>query len=110
MAWPVEAVLILTAFGGCWLAAGAGLVAWRSRSWSMAAVGALILASLGGEVAALNGSAAGGTTGGIGVASLLCAGLALAALAAYLVQPPPEPRIEEAHRLSGPALNPDSEA
>jgi hypothetical protein len=111
MAWPIVAILILAAFFGCWIVCAAGQVAWAQRSWALGLLAAAVLASLGAEVAALNGSAAGGSLGGLGVISLLTAGMALAAFALYLLLPPPvEPDLEVRRRPSGPAANPDSEA
>jgi hypothetical protein len=111
MAWPIVAILILAAFVGCWIACAAAQVAWGQRSWPLGVLAVAVVASLGAEVAALNGSAVGGSVGGLGVISLLLGGVALAALAVYLLSPPPEEQ-EPAVRLqpSGPAANPDSEA
>jgi hypothetical protein len=111
MAWPIVAILILAAFVGCWIACAAAQVAWEQRSWPLGVLAAAVLASLGAEVAALNGSALGASVGGLGVVSLLMAGVALAAFAIYLLVPPPEDGEPEV-RLgpSGPAGNPDSEA
>lgn len=111
MAWPIAAILILAALAGCWVACGAAQVAWNQRSLPLAAVAAAGLASLSAEVAALNGSALGGSLGGLGVVSMLMGGIALAAFAAYLLTPPPEERDTPLHpRPTGPAANPDSEA
>ncbi len=111
MAWPVVAVLLLAALGGCWVACAASQVAWAQRSWPLALVAAAVLSSLFAEVAALNGSALGGTLGGLGVVTLFTAGIALAALAYYLLTPPrDEPEREPPGRPRGPAANPDSEA
>jgi hypothetical protein len=86
-------------------------VAWTQRSLPLAVLAVAVLASLGAEVGALNGSAVGGSLGGLGVVTLLLGGVALAALAVYLLSPPPERPEEPAlPRLSGPAGNPDSEA
>lgn len=111
MAWPIEALLILAALVGCWLACIAAQAAWEQRNWLLAAVAAALLASLWAEVAALNGDALGGSLGGLGVVSMLLAGLALAAFALYLlVVPPPEDAEPEPLPFPGPAVNPDSEA
>lgn len=111
MAWPIVAILILVAFVGCWIVCAAAQVAWAQRSWPLGVLAAGVLASLGAEVAALNGSAVGGSLGGLGVVSLLTAGIALAAFALYLLLPPPEePDPAVRRRPSGPGANPDSEA
>jgi|GEM_PF-3946918 len=111
MAWPIVAILILAAFVGCWIVCAAAQVAWAQRSWPLWLLAAAVLASLAAEVAALNGSAAGGSVGGLGVVSLLTAGIALAAFALYLLLPlPEEPDSELGRRPSGPVANPDSEA
>jgi hypothetical protein len=111
MAWPIIAVLLLVALAGCWVACAAAQVAWAQRSRPLALVAVAVVASLLAEVAALNGSALGGSVGGLGTVAMLAAGIALAAFAFYLLTPPPpdlEP--EPGPRLSGPATNPDSEA
>jgi hypothetical protein len=111
MAWPIVAILILAAVVGCWIACAAAQVAWAQRSWPLGVLAAAVLVSLSAEVAALNGSAVGGSVGGLGVVSLLAAGIALAAFALYLLLPLPEEQEPEARRRrSGPAANPDSEA
>ncbi|MGA8208399.1 MAG: hypothetical protein WB801_03495 [Candidatus Dormiibacterota bacterium] len=111
MAWPIVAILILAAFVGCWVACAAGQVAWSQRSWPLAVLSLAVLASLGAEVAALNGSAVGGSLGGLGVISLFAAGIALAAFALYLLRPPAEEEEPNTRpRPLGPAANPDSEA
>jgi hypothetical protein len=111
MAWPIVAFLLLVAMAGCWAACAAAQVAWVQRSRPLGLAAAAIVASLFAEVAALNGSALGGSVGGLGVVSMLTGGLALAGFAFYLLTPPPpdlEP--ETIPRLTGPAHNPDSEA
>ncbi|MGC1185065.1 MAG: hypothetical protein WBA31_07940 [Candidatus Dormiibacterota bacterium] len=111
MAWPIIATLLLAALAGCWVACAAAQVAWVQRSRPLAVVAAAVLASLLAEVAALNGSALGGSVGGLGVVAMLGAGIALAAFAFYLLAPPPPDLEPEAARgLTGPAVNPDSEA
>jgi hypothetical protein len=111
MSWPIEAVLMVAALAGCWAACAAAQVAWVQRSLPLAVLAVAVLASLCAEVAALNGSALGGSLGGLGVVALLMGGMALAALAVYLLTPPPEPAEEPVlARLTGPADNPDSEA
>lgn len=111
MAWPIAAFLTLVVLAGCWVACGAAQVAWNLRSLPLAVVAAALLASLSAEVAALNGSALGGSLGGLGVVSLLMGGIALAAFAVYLLTPPSEEGEEEpAPQATGPAANPDSEA
>jgi protein-S-isoprenylcysteine O-methyltransferase Ste14 len=111
MAWPIVAILILAAFVGCWIVCAAGQVAWSQKSWPLAVLAVAVLVSLGAEVAALNGSALGGSLGGLGVISLLAAGIALAAFAIYLLSPPGEEEEPGARpRPRGPAANPDSEA
>jgi hypothetical protein len=111
MAWPIVAILILAAVVGCWIACAAAQVAWAQRSWPLWVLAAAVLGSLGAEVAALNGSALGGSVGGLGIVSLLMAGVALAAFAFYLLATTPDEREPEARqRPSGPAANPDSEA
>ncbi|HUY25731.1 MAG TPA: hypothetical protein VMV09_10595 [Candidatus Saccharimonadales bacterium] len=111
MAWPIVAILILAALFGCWTVCAAGQVAWAQRSWPLAVLAAAVLASLSAEVAALNGSALAGSLGGLGVISLLAAGIALAAFALYLLSPPADDEESEARpRPRGPAANPDSEA
>ena len=109
MAWPVEGFLLLMALAGCWAAMAALQVAWWSQSWPLAVVGLAILASLASEVSALNGAWGATLGGGIGVVTLLMAGVALAALAVYLLLPP-EPAGAAPPRPFGPAVNPDSEA
>ncbi|HVC22692.1 MAG TPA: hypothetical protein VNH82_04610 [Candidatus Dormibacteraeota bacterium] len=111
MAWPIIAILLLAALAGCWVACASAQVAWVQRSRPLAVVALAVLAGLLAEVAALNGSALGGSVGGLGVVAMLSGGLALAAFAFYLLTPPPpdlEP--ETAMGLTGPAVNPDSEA
>jgi hypothetical protein len=111
MAWPIAAILILAALAGCWVACAAAQVAWAQRSLALWGVATAVLVSLTAEVAALNGSALGGSLGGLGVGSLLAGGLALAAFAVYLLTPPPvklEPQLSS--RPTGPAADPDSEA
>lgn len=111
MAWPIIAILILAAFVGCWVACAAAQAAWEQRSRPLGVVAAAVLVSLASEVAALNGSAPGGSVGGLGVVSLFAGGIALAAISYYLLTPPPPQR--EPHRilrLTGAASNPDSEA
>jgi hypothetical protein len=111
MAWPIITILILTALAGCWVACAAAQVAWGQRSWPLALVAAAVLASLAAEVAALNGSAVGGSLGGLGVVSLFTGAIALAAFAYYLLTPPPaELGRQLSDRPTGPAANPDSEA
>ncbi|MGH7612119.1 MAG: hypothetical protein ACREN4_08880 [Candidatus Dormibacteria bacterium] len=111
MAWPAEAVLILAALWGCWLACVAVQAAWVQRSWVLAVVGAALLGSLFAEVSALNGDAPAGSVGGLGVVAMLLAGVALAGFAAYLLAvPPPEEELAGAPILAGPSSNPDSEA
>lgn len=111
MAWPILALLILTALAGCWAACAAAQVAWGQRSWPLVLVAAAVLISLTSEAAALNGSAVGGSVGGLGVVSLFTGGIALAAFAFYLLTPPPAERETQLiDRPTGPAANPDSEA
>ncbi|HUY56761.1 MAG TPA: hypothetical protein VMV12_02910 [Candidatus Micrarchaeaceae archaeon] len=111
MAWPIILILILAAFAGCWIACAAAQVAWIQRSRPLAVLALAVLASLLAEVAALNGSALGGSISGFGVVSLLTGGIALAAFAFYLLTPPPtELEPVRPHRITGPAANPDSEA
>ena len=110
MAWPVEAVLLLMALAGCLLACAALQLAYSWRSWPLAVVGAATVASLLAEVGALNGSFGPVLSGGVGVPTLVLAGVAVAGLAVYLLLPPPAPRSSTRHRLTGPAANPDSEA
>ncbi|MHB1854964.1 MAG: hypothetical protein ACYCS2_07900 [Acidimicrobiales bacterium] len=110
MVWPVEGLLLLVALAGCWAAMAALQASWWTRSWPMAVVGLAIMASLASEVGALN-SSWGPTLGdGIGVVTLLLAGVAMAALAVYLLLPPPNPVGPAPPRPWGPAVNPDSEA
>jgi len=110
MAWPVEGLLLLLALAGCWAAMAALQAAWWSRSWPLAVVGLAILGSLVAEVGALN-SSWGPTLGdGVGVVTLLLTGLALAALAVYLLLPPPASIGPAPPPPFGPAVNPDSEA
>ncbi|HVC40074.1 MAG TPA: hypothetical protein VNH20_08940 [Candidatus Dormibacteraeota bacterium] len=111
MAWPIAATLLLAALVGCWLACAAAQVAWAQRSWPLGVVAVALIASLAAEVAALNGSALGGSLGGLGVVSLLGGGIALAAFAVYLLAPAPsELEPDSGPRLTGPAADPDSEA
>jgi len=111
MAWPIAAILLLASLAGCWFACAAAQVAWAQRSRPLALVAVAILASLVAEVAALNGSALGGSVGGLGVVALFSGGIALAAFAFYLLTPPPpEFEPQPIARLTGPAGNPDSEA
>ncbi len=110
MAWPVEAFLLVLALVGCWAAVAALQLAWSARSWPLLVVGLAIGASLISEVAALNGSWGATLGGGVGVMALLMAGLALVALAVYLLLPPPETTATAPPRPFGPAVNPDSEA
>ncbi|HEY6538120.1 MAG TPA: hypothetical protein VI138_03660 [Candidatus Dormibacteraeota bacterium] len=110
MAWPVTAILLLSALVGCWLACAAAQVARAQRSRPLALVAVAVLISLVAEVAALNGSAPGGSVGGLGVVTLFLAGVALAAFAAYLLLPPPAELELKPVGATGPAANPDSEA
>jgi hypothetical protein len=111
MAWPIIAILIVAALGGCLVACAAAQVAWVQRSRPLALMAVAVLASLLAEVAALNGSALGGSVGGLGVISLFTGGIALAAFAFYLLTPPPPEREPQPiDRLTGAAANPDSEA
>lgn len=111
MSWPIEAILIVAALGGCWVACAAAQVAWVQRNWALAGLAGAVLVSLFSEVAALNGPTVGGSLGGLGVVSMLTGGLGLTAFAIYLLTPPGEDREEPwAPGLSGPAANPDSEA
>lgn len=111
MAWPIIAILILAALGGCWVACAAGQVAWAQRSRPLGLMTLAVLISLAAEVAALNGSALGGSVGGLGVVSLLAGGISLAAFAFYLLMPPPPEREPQLiGGPTGPAANPDSEA
>jgi hypothetical protein len=110
MAWPAEALLILMALAGCWGAAAAIQVGWAHHSLPLVVTGLGILGSLCAEVAYLNGAWGVGIGGGIGLVTVLMAGVALGALAVYLLLPPPEPVPDAPQRPSGPAGNPDSEA
>ncbi|MGH7643482.1 MAG: hypothetical protein ACRENX_10840 [Candidatus Dormibacteria bacterium] len=111
MAWPIVAILILAALAGCWVACAAGQVAWAQRSRPLGVMTLAVVISLGAEVAALNGSALGGSIGGLGVVTLFAGGVGLAAFAYYLLTPPPPEREPTLiHRPTGPAANPDSEA
>jgi hypothetical protein len=47
---------------------------------------------------------------GVGVPTLILAGVAVAGLAVYLLLPPPAHRPADRHLPTGPAANPDSEA
>ncbi|MHB1501866.1 MAG: hypothetical protein ACYCYK_11995 [Candidatus Dormibacteria bacterium] len=110
MAWPVEALLLLVALAGC-LAAAAALQAGRNLgSIPLTISGVAILASLAAEVGQLNGDFGGAGGSGIGFPTILLGGAALAALALYLLLPPPEPSLTTAPVPTGPAANPDSEA
>ncbi|HUY54762.1 MAG TPA: hypothetical protein VMV23_06355 [Candidatus Nanopelagicaceae bacterium] len=110
MAWPVEVLLLLVALAGCWASMAALQASWWSRSWPLAVVGLAIVASLVAEVGALNNSWGPTLGDGIGVVTVLLAGVALAALAVYLLLPPPQPVGPAPPRPWGPAVNPDSEA
>jgi hypothetical protein len=111
MAWPIIAILILAAVAGCWVACAAAQAAWEQQSRPLGVVALAVLVSLASEVAALNGSAPGGSIGGLGVVSLFAGGTALAAVSYYLLTPPPTERAHQlVPRLTGPANNPDSEA
>ncbi|MGH7639949.1 MAG: hypothetical protein ACREN7_03530 [Candidatus Dormibacteria bacterium] len=110
MAWPIVALLLLAFFVCCWVVCAAALSGWRQRSWPLLLVAAAGISSLFAEVAALNGSALGGSVGGIGIAAVFAAGIAIAAFAYYLVTPVPEEPDEDPPARRGPALYPDSEA
>ncbi len=110
MAWPVEAFLLLVALAGC-VAAAAALQAFRHlRSVPWAVCGVAIIASLAAEVGELNGDFGGASGRGIGVLTIVFGGLALAAVAVYLLLPPPSASQVPAPVPTGPAANPDSEA
>jgi hypothetical protein len=110
MAWPVEAVLLLMALAGCLLACVALQLAYSWRSWPLALVGSATFLALLAEVGALNGSFGPVLAAGVGVPTLILAGVAVAGLAVYLLLPPPAHRPADRHRPTGPAANPDSEA
>ncbi|MDA8331496.1 MAG: hypothetical protein M0027_09905 [Candidatus Dormibacteraeota bacterium] len=110
MAWPVEAMLLLLALAGCWAAAAAIQAALSSRSLPLLVSGLAIIGSLLAEVATLNGNLGGSLGSGVGVPVIILAGIALGALALYLLLPPPEPAPPAPPQRTGPAANPDSEA
>jgi hypothetical protein len=110
MAWPAEALLILMALAGCWGAAAAIHAGWNHRSLPLLISGLAILGSLCAEVGFLNGGWGVGIGSGIGLVTVLMAGVALGALAVYLLLPPPAPVPAAPLRPVGPAVNPDSEA
>jgi hypothetical protein len=110
MAWPAEAVLLLLALAGCLLACASVQLAFLWRSWPLAVVGVATLLALLAEVGALNGSFGPDLTAGVGVPTLILAGVAVAALAVYLLLPPPSARAADGPPPTGPAVNPDSEA
>jgi len=110
MAWPVEAVLLMLALAGCWAASAALQSALSSRSLPLLISGLAIIASLLAEVATLNGNLGASLGSGVGVPVILFAGIALGALALYLLLPPPVPAPPATPMRTGPAANPDSEA
>lgn len=110
MSWPVEALLLLLVLAGCTVASASVQLAWRWRSWPLLVVGLAVFGSMAAEVTALNNSWGPVLPGGVGVVTLVLAGVAVAAVAVYLLLPPPEPREEPAAPVTGPAANPDSEA
>lgn len=110
MAWPLEALLLLIAGAACIAGIAALQAAWRNRSWALAAAGVAIIASLAAEVAGLNGSFGPVLPGGVATLSVVLGGAALAALAVYLVLPPPVLHARAVRVPTGPAAHPDSEA
>ena len=110
MAWPMEAVLLLMGLAGCLLACASLQLAYSWWSWPLALVGAATILALVAEVGALNGSFGPVLAAGVGVPTLILAGVAVAGLAVYLLLPPPAPRPSGLPVPTGPAANPDSEA
>ncbi len=110
MAWPVEAFLLLVALAGCVAAAAALQASHNLRSLPLAVCGVAVIASLAAEVGELNGDFGGAAGSGIGVPTIIFGGLALAAVAVYLLLPPPSAPQVPAPVTTGPAANPDSEA
>ena len=110
MACPVEAALLLMAWAGCLVACASLQLAYSWRSWPLALLGVATALALLAEVGALNGSFGPVLAASVGVPTLILAGVAVAALAVYLLLPPPTPRPADRHLPTGPAANPDSEA
>ncbi len=110
MAWPVEAFLLMVALAGCLAAAGALQLARLLHSVPLAISGLAIIASLLAEVGQLNGDFGGASGNGVGLLTIVFGGIALAAVAVYLLLPPPERRVPAIQLSTGPAANPDSEA
>ncbi len=110
MVWPLEAFLLILALVGCWAAASgiqAGLI---YHSWPLGLCGAAIVVSLASEIGTLNGDFGGSVGAGVGTLTVIFAGAAVAALAVYLLLPPPERVPAVSAHLTGPAADPDSEA
>jgi len=110
MVWPLEAFLLAVALAGCWAAAAGVQAGVASHSWPLGLAGAAIAVSLAAEIGTLNGDFGGSVGAGVGLLTVFFAGTAVAALAVYLLLPPPQPLMPVMKSATGPATDPDSEA